>query len=140
MNKSMLSSSMGSLPPRPSGLVDLRMTRPPESLRRALDDNSMMMSVATGLPVEGDAPPRIATGKRDGFVAPREKRVAKGQAGKNLEERRLRKEEEMYGKKKRGHDDIVSGGDNEDAPGLFDDITQEQMDEALAEWQRRCAA
>ena len=132
MNKSMLSSSMGSLPPRPSGLVDLRMTRPPESLRRALDDNSMMMSVASGLPGEGSGAARIATGKKDGYVAPREKRVAKGQAGKNLEERRLRKEEEMYGKKKRGHDDIVSGGDNEDAPGLFDDITQEQQDHLRA--------
>ena len=90
------------------------------------------MSLADGLAMDTAAPPRIATGKKDHTEKPREKREARGLAGKNLDERRLAREEEMYGKKKRGHGDIVSGGDNEDAPGLFDDITQEQQDHLRA--------
>jgi F-box/leucine-rich repeat protein 2/20 len=96
--------------------------------------NSMGMSLAsmaTGLSVANSSVPRVATGKRDSMEKPREKRVARGQAGRNLEERRAAREEEMYGKKKRGEGDIVGAADS-DAPGLFDDITEEQQDHMRA--------
>ena len=129
-----MSKSMSGLPQRPpEGMVDLRMTRPPEALRRPLDDSLDMSRAALSLlPNESSPVRKVGTGQRDNIEADtRIKRQATGFVARNLDDKRKEAEEKFYGKKRRGEGTAVDIKDDQPA-GMFDDITPEQQDRMRA--------
>ena len=129
-----MSKSMSGLPQRPpEGMVDLRMTRPPDALRRPIDDSLDMSRAAISLLPDESSPTRkVGTGQADNIeIDTRIKRQATGFVARNLEDKRKEVEEKYYGKKRRGEGTAIEIKDDQ-PQGMFDDITPEQQDRMRA--------